>query len=151
MFQAADGGTLFLDEVAELPLNMQVKLLRAIQEKKIRPIGEQIEIPVNIRILSATHKDLNHLTTLGSFRKDLFYRFNVIELHVSPLRERREDILVLIESCIQNLSSDSEMTGILTTKDARQALLEYSFPGNVRELKIYSKEPLHYAMARTLH
>ncbi len=92
LFQAADGGTLFLDEVAELPLHMQVKLLRAIQEKAVRPVGEQKEIPVDVRVLSATHKDLAKLVESGDFRQDLYYRINVIELKVPSLRQRREDI-----------------------------------------------------------
>src|SRR5690606_2412154 len=95
LFQAAEGGTLFLDEVAELPQHMQVKLLRAIQEKAIRPIGAQHEIPVDVRILSATHKDLAALVEAGQFRQDLYYRINVIQLRVPPLRERREDIPML--------------------------------------------------------
>src|SRR5690606_19965468 len=97
LFQAAEGGTLFLDEVAELTPNMQVKLLRAIQEKKIRPVGEQQEVPVNVRILSATHRNLQRLVQNGTFREDLFYRINVIELHVPPLRERSDDIPLLVD------------------------------------------------------
>ena len=96
LFQAAHGGTLFLDEVAELPIPMQVKLLRAIQERCVRPIGAQHEVPVDVRILSATHKDLAPLATDGRFRQDLYYRINVIELHVPPLRARREDIPDLV-------------------------------------------------------
>ncbi|MEQ8938402.1 MAG: sigma-54 dependent transcriptional regulator, partial [Gammaproteobacteria bacterium] len=95
LFQAAEGGTLFLDEIADLPQNIQVKLLRSIQEKKIRPIGAQHEVPVNVRILSATHKNLAELVDKGIFRQDLFYRINVIELNVPPLRERRDDIPLL--------------------------------------------------------
>ena len=97
LFQAAQGGTLFLDEVAELPLHMQVKLLRAIQEKAVRPIGGRDEIPVDVRILSATHKNLGQLVEQGQFRQDLFYRINVIELRVPPLRERRGDVPQLAE------------------------------------------------------
>ncbi|MGD9391093.1 MAG: sigma-54 dependent transcriptional regulator, partial [Thioalkalispiraceae bacterium] len=106
LFQAADGGTLFLDEVADLPLSMQVKLLRAIQEKSIRPIGEQEEIPINVRILSATHKDLARLVEQGEFRQDLFYRINVIELHIPPLRERPEDIPILIEHFLNQIANE---------------------------------------------
>jgi len=104
LFQAAHGGTLFLDEVAELPMPMQVKLLRAIQERCVRPIGAQHEVPVDVRILSATHKDLGPLATDGRFRQDLYYRINVIELHVPPLRARREDIPDLVSMVLQRLT-----------------------------------------------
>src|SRR6201999_4503245 len=95
LVQSAEGGTLFLDEVADLPLHMQVKLLRVIQEKTIRPVGQATEVPIDVRILSATHKDLGDLVAEGSFREDLFYRINVIGLNVPPLRERGEDVLML--------------------------------------------------------
>jgi two-component system response regulator PilR (NtrC family) len=135
LFQAAQGGTLFLDEVAELPLHMQVKLLRAIQEKAVRPIGGREEIPVDVRILSATHKNLGHLVEQGQFRQDLFYRINVIELRVPPLRERRGDVPQLSKFILQTLASKSgEDVGQLSTA-ARQALDAYDFPGNVRELE----------------
>ncbi|KAF1071859.1 MAG: Transcriptional regulatory protein ZraR [Pseudomonas citronellolis] len=107
LFQAANGGTLFLDEVADLPLAMQVKLLRAIQEKAIRPVGGQQEISVDVRVLCATHKDLATEVAAGRFRQDLYYRLNVIELRVPPLRERREDIPRLTERVLRRLSSDS--------------------------------------------
>lgn len=135
LFQAAQGGTLFLDEVAELPLHMQVKLLRAIQEKAVRPIGGRDEIPVDVRILSATHKDLAHLVELGQFRQDLFYRINVIELRVPPLRERRGDVTQLAQFILKALASKSgEAMGQLSAS-ARDALEAYDFPGNVRELE----------------
>ena len=104
LFQTAEGGTLFLDEVAELPLHMQVKLLRVIQEKTVRPIGEQREMPVDVRILSATHKNLARSGRAGGFRQDLFYRINVIELRVPPLRERAEDIPDLADAIVRRLS-----------------------------------------------
>lgn len=132
LFQAAAGGTLFLDEIAELPAHMQVKLLRAIQEKKIRPVGENREVPVDVRILSATHKDLSALVDEGRFRQDLFYRINVIELHIPPLRERREDIALLIEHILARHSEGNEDR---LSKQAMEALLTYPFPGNVRELE----------------
>ncbi len=135
LFQAAEGGTLFLDEVAELPLNMQVKLLRAIQEKHIRPVGSQQEIPINVRILSATHKNLSALVKEGAFREDLFYRINVIELHVSSLRERREDVGSLIEHILARLSERAGMPDVKLESAARLALESYDFPGNVRELE----------------
>ncbi|MDZ4261774.1 MAG: sigma-54 dependent transcriptional regulator [Pseudomonadota bacterium] len=135
LFQAADGGTLFLDEVADLPLLMQVKLLRAIQEKSIRPIGAQQELSVDVRILSATHKNLAELVTEGSFRQDLFYRINVIELHVPSLRERRDDIAMLAEYCLKKISQGMGITKPTLSPAALQALQAYRFPGNVRELE----------------
>lgn len=135
LFQAAQGGTLFLDEVAELPLHMQVKLLRAIQEKAVRPIGGRDEIPVDTRILSATHKNLAQLVEQGQFRQDLFYRINVIELRVPPLRERRGDVPQLAAFILKSLAGKSgEPVGQLLPA-ARQALEAYEFPGNVRELE----------------
>src|SRR5690606_36197542 len=109
LFQAAEGGTLFLDEVADLPLAMQVKLLRVIQEKAVRPVGEQREIPIDTRILSATHKDLRIEVEEGRFRQDLFYRINVIELKVPSLRERREDIPMLADRILRQLTEACEM------------------------------------------
>ena len=134
-FQAAQGGTLFLDEVADLPLNMQVKLLRAIQEKSVRPIGEQKEIPVDIRVLSASHKDLNAEVDQKLFRQDLYYRINVIQLDVPPLRERTEDIPGLADVFLARLSESYELPPAHLSKDALRALSSYSFPGNVRELE----------------
>jgi len=135
LFQAADGGTLFLDEVADLPLAMQVKLLRAIQEKAIRPVGGQQEIAVNVRILSATHKNLNELTEKGEFRQDLYYRINVIELEVPSLREHPEDIPILAKHLLQKIADDWQTETPKLGDDALKALNEYSFPGNVRELE----------------
>ena len=135
LFQAADGGTLFLDEVADLPLHMQVKLLRAIQEKAIRPIGEQREIPVDIRILSATHKKLAELVDAGKFRQDLYYRINVIEVHVPSLRERVDDIPLLATHFLQRLAVQAGQTVPKLSDDAANALRKYPFPGNVRELE----------------
>lgn len=134
LFQAADGGTLFLDEVADLPLDMQVKLLRAIQEKAIRPVGAQSEVKTDVRILSATHKDLTQLVEIGEFRQDLFYRLNVIQLSVPPLRERQSDIPSLIRYFIEKLSGGTNET-IYISKTAETELLSYSFPGNIRELE----------------
>ncbi len=131
LFQAADGGTLFLDEVAELPLHMQVKLLRAIQEKAVRPVGAHAEVPVDVRILSATHKDLAQLVEAGQFRQDLYYRINVIQLAVPPLRERLEDLPQLVEHFLGRLSP----AGATLAPDALTALSRYHFPGNVRELE----------------
>ncbi|EIL87750.1 sigma-54 dependent transcriptional regulator, partial [Rhodanobacter sp. 115] len=135
LFQAANGGTLFLDEVAELPLHMQVKLLRAIQEKAVRPIGAREEIPVDVRILSATHKNLAALVEQGLFRQDLFYRINVIELRVPPLRERRGDVPLLSAFILKQLAAKNGGDEGRLQADAKQALEAYDFPGNVRELE----------------
>lgn len=135
LFRAADGGTLFLDEIAELPQLLQVKLLRAIQERQVRPVGAQEEIPVDIRILSATHKNLTELVEKGAFRQDLYYRINVIELIVPSLRERIADVPALAEHILQRLSSQSGCSTIELTPQALAALQRYSFPGNVRELE----------------
>lgn len=135
LFQAADEGTLFLDEVADLPLDMQVKLLRAIQEKSIRPIGEHKEIPINVRILSATHKNLAQLVKEGTFRQDLYYRINVIELQIPPLRERPEDIPVLIDYFLTQIANEWQTSKPELSLSAMDALKSYSFPGNVRELE----------------
>jgi two-component system response regulator PilR (NtrC family) len=135
LFQAAQSGTLFLDEVAELPLHMQVKLLRAIQEKAVRPIGGRDEIPVDVRILSATHKNLGQLVEQGQFRQDLFYRINVIELRVPPLRERRGDVPQLAAFILKALAGKSGQPIGELLPAARQALEAYEFPGNVRELE----------------
>jgi two-component system response regulator PilR (NtrC family) len=135
LFQAAAGGTLFLDEVADLPVHMQVKLLRVIQEKAVRPIGGRTELPVDVRILCATHKDLAHLVEAGQFRQDLYYRINVIELRVPPLRERREDVPKLAGRILERLAKNSDGTAARLSPEALDALLKYSFPGNVRELE----------------
>ncbi len=135
LFKAADGGTLFLDEVGDLPLSMQVKLLRAIQEKSIRPVGAQSEIKVDVRILSATHRGLQDLVAHGKFRQDLYYRLNVIELQIPPLRERAEDIPLLAEAMCRKLSENLGMKSPNLTRDAVDALQRYAFPGNVRELE----------------
>jgi two-component system, NtrC family, response regulator PilR len=135
LIQTAEGGTLFLDEVADLPLHMQVKLLRVIQEKTIRPVGQANEIPVDVRILSATHKDLSELVAEGSFREDLFYRINVIGVHVPPLRERGEDVLMLAHHTLARLAAEQAVETPHLTPAAQDALLDYRFPGNVRELE----------------
>lgn len=135
LFQASNGGTLFLDEVADLPLTMQVKLLRAIQEKAVRAVGGQQELVVDVRILCATHKDLAAEVAAGRFRQDLFYRLNVIELRVPPLRERREDIPLLAEIMLQRLTEGSSLPTARLTTEALDKLKCYRFPGNVRELE----------------
>ncbi|PAU56714.1 sigma-54-dependent transcriptional regulator [Pseudomonas indica] len=135
LFQAANGGTLFLDEVADLPLPMQVKLLRAIQEKAVRAVGGQQEVMVDVRILSATHKDLAAEVAAGRFRQDLYYRLNVIELRVPPLRERREDIPLLADVMLKRLAEGTGQPPAKLTSEALEKLKNYRFPGNVRELE----------------
>ncbi len=135
LVQSAEGGTLFLDEVADLPLHLQVKLLRVIQEKTVRPVGESRELTVDVRILSATHKDLTRLVAQGRFREDLYYRINVIELRVPPLRERAEDIADLAIAIVDRLARRMHIEAPSLSDDALAMLEAYPFPGNVRELE----------------
>ncbi|MBH0095996.1 sigma-54-dependent Fis family transcriptional regulator [Psychrobacter sp. NZS113] len=136
LFQQANGGTLFLDEVADLPLAMQVKLLRAIQEKTVRAIGDTKEVPVDIRILSATHKDLSQLVQDGAFRQDLYYRINVIELKLPTLNARRDDIPVLAEHFLAMITNEWQLeTPPSLTNEACERLQHHDFAGNVRELR----------------
>ncbi len=135
LFQAAHGGTLFLDEVADLPMPMQVKLLRTIQEKAVRPVGSEKEIPVDVRVLSATHRDLAAEVEAGRFRQDLFYRINVIEIPVPPLRDHAEDIAGLAAGLLERIAGEWGMPVPELREDALRALQDYPFPGNVRELE----------------
>ena len=135
LVQAAEGGTLFLDEVADLPLHMQVKLLRLIQEKTVRPVGDSVESPVDVRILSATHRELAALVAASKFREDLFYRINVIQLVVPPLRERLADVPELVQATLARLASRMDMATPAVEPAAMQALASYQYPGNVRELE----------------
>lgn len=135
LFVAAQGGTLFLDEIAELPLAMQVKLLRAIQEKAIKPIGELYEIPVDVRILSASHKNLLEEISAGTFRQDLYYRVNVIELRVPTLAERLSDIPVLVRAILKKLAKNQNRSPVTMSDECLKLLQNYHFPGNVRELE----------------
>ena len=135
LFQAADGGTLFLDEVADLPLSMQVKLLRAIQEKRVRPVGAAQEMPVDVRIISATHKNLAAMVEQGAFRQDLFYRINVIELPIPPLRERVADIPLLADNVLTRLATQAGGHRTSISPPALKKLMAYEFPGNIRELE----------------
>jgi DNA-binding NtrC family response regulator len=132
----ANGGTVFLDEVGELPLDLQSKLLRAIQEKEIRPVGSTKRIPINIRILAATNRDLEQAVAQGSFRKDLYFRLNVLSLKIPPLRERRQDIPLLVGHFMEQVSREAGMARSISD-DAMKALLDYDWPGNVRELENY--------------
>jgi two-component system, NtrC family, response regulator PilR len=134
LFRTAEGGTLFLDEIADLPLAMQVKLLRVIQEKSIRAVGAQKEISTDVRIISASHKNLQQLVTAGEFRQDLYYRINVIGIKVPALKERSEDIQLLAEHILKRLSQENSMNYTLG-ESALNAFQHYSFPGNVRELE----------------
>jgi two-component system response regulator PilR (NtrC family) len=143
-FQAANGGTLFLDEIGDLPLSMQSKLLRSIQERSVRPVGAVTEVPVDVRLLSATHKDLGAEVQAGQFRQDLYYRLNVIQIRVPPLRERLEDLMGISERVLERLARDAGVwPAPRLTRDALVHLSRYPFPGNVRELE----NLLHRAVA----
>ncbi|HEY2925543.1 sigma-54-dependent transcriptional regulator [Piscinibacter sp.] len=143
-FQAANGGTLFLDEIGDLPLSMQSKLLRAIQERSVRPVGAVSEQAVNVRLLSATHKDLGAEVLSGQFRQDLYYRLNVIQIRVPPLRERLEDLAAISEYVLERIARDANVSPPpRLTRDALVHLARYPFPGNVRELE----NLLHRAVA----
>ncbi|GAB5413056.1 MAG: two-component system response regulator PilR [Congregibacter sp.] len=135
LFQAAEGGTLFLDEVADLPLSMQVKLLRAIQEKRVRPVGGNEELPTDVRLLSATHKSLAREVETGRFREDLFFRVNVIELQVPSLRDRKGDIPKLAETILNRIADNHQVDAPQLSEDALAAMDRHHFPGNVRELE----------------
>jgi two-component system response regulator PilR (NtrC family) len=135
LIRSAEGGTLFLDEVADLPLHMQVKLLRVIQEKAVRPVGETREVPVDVRILSATHRKLEELVKAGRFREDLYYRVNVIELHVPPLREWLDDVPQLVDMMLDRVARQIGVPRPEIADEALDKLLAYSYPGNVRELE----------------
>jgi two-component system, NtrC family, response regulator PilR len=134
-FQAANGGTLFLDEVADLPLPMQVKLLRAIQEKRVRKVGATQEDPVDVRIICATHQKLGQLVAAGRFRQDLFYRINVIELPMPPLRECRADIPALARAILERAAAQGGEPPARLAPDALEELGRHDFPGNIRELE----------------
>lgn len=150
LFQAAEGGTLFLDEVAEMPLATQVKLLRALQEKRVRPVGAQQEIAVNARILSASHRDLVQFVRDGAFREDLYYRLDVITLEIPPLRERREDIALLVTHVLDRLCALRNTQVPELSDDAWLALRQHDFPGNVRELENLLERALALCESDTL-
>ncbi len=146
LFQIAHGGTLFLDEVADLPLAMQVKLLRAIQEKAVRPVGSGEEVSCNVRILCATHNNLGEMVAEGKFRQDLYYRLNVIELLVPPLRARREDVPKLTMALLGKINEDVEIS-----PSALKKLQTYNFPGNVRELENILERAITLIDSNTIH
>jgi two-component system response regulator PilR (NtrC family) len=135
LFRGADGGTLLLDEVGELPASLQVKLLRVLQERSVRPVGGSSEIPVDVRVLAATNRDVEAEVRAGTFRQDLYYRLNVIRIQVPPLRERREDIAMLAERFVSRFASELGKQVSALEADAIRALEVYSFPGNIRELE----------------
>ncbi|GAB4536115.1 MAG: sigma-54 dependent transcriptional regulator [Haliangiales bacterium] len=135
LFRQADGGTLLLDEIGELSLAMQVKLLRALQERRVRPVGDSREYEVDVRVIAATNRELEAEVARGAFRSDLYYRLNVIELRLPPLRQRREDIPLLIEHFLARFSSEQDKPGLHLTPAAQRALQSYDYPGNVRELE----------------
>jgi two-component system response regulator PilR (NtrC family) len=149
-FQAANGGTLFLDEVADLPLAMQVKLLRAIQEKRVRKVGATQEDPVDVRIICATHQKLAQLVAAGRFRQDLFYRINVIELAMPPLRDCREDIPVIAAAILERLSGQSDVPPARLTAEAVEELARHDFPGNIRELENILERALALSASREI-
>ncbi|WP_412754034.1 sigma-54-dependent transcriptional regulator [Legionella londiniensis] len=150
LFEAAQGGTLFLDEIAELPLVMQVKLLRAIQEKAVKPIGEIHEIPVDVRILSASNKNLQEEIAAGRFRQELYYRINVIELRVPTLQERISDIPLLSENILRKLAEEQGTELVSLSPEALEALKAYDFPGNVRELENILERAMTLCNGRTI-
>lgn len=135
LFRAADGGTLFLDEVGEIPIPLQVKLLRALQEHEVTPIGATVPIKFDARIVAATNRNLEEEVAKGNFREDLFYRLNVIEVFLPPLRERREDIPLLVKHFIGKIANEQNSSEKTVTKDAMSALINYHWQGNIRELQ----------------
>ena len=135
VFQAADGGTLFLDEITDIPLPLQVKFLRAIQEREVTPLGSTRPIRVDVRIIAATNRDIEDAVKNGSFRTDLFYRLNVVPIHLPPLRERREDIPLLVEHFVHEYSRIYGIEPKWVTPEALQRLVDYAWPGNIRELQ----------------
>ncbi|MGZ3455378.1 MAG: sigma-54-dependent transcriptional regulator [Polyangiales bacterium] len=135
LFRDADGGTLLLDEIGELPLNLQVKLLRALQERKIRPVGATNELPVDVRLIAATNRDVEKDVAEGKFRQDLYYRLNIIRIEMPPLRARTEDIPALTDTFVQRFAEEHGKTVRGVSPEAMRAILAYSFPGNVRELE----------------
>jgi two-component system response regulator GlrR len=135
LFQATDGGTLFLDEIGDMPLSFQVKLLRVLQEKEVRPVGSTQSIKVDVRIISASHKNLTHAIKNNSFREDLYYRLNVVELELPPLSERREDIPLLVQHFLTQGVTRSNSTIKTISQEAMEILISAAWPGNIRQLQ----------------
>jgi len=134
-FELADGGTIFLDEIGDIPINLQVKLLRVLQEHQIEKVGSSENINIDVRIIAATHQNLEEKIKDGSFREDLYYRLNIVSLHIPPLRERREDILPLIDYFIEKYAKENSRNKLSLSKEVIDSLIKYNFPGNVRELE----------------
>lgn len=134
-FELANGGTIFLDEIGDLPLNLQVKLLRVLQERSVRRVGGQVEIPIDVRIVTATHRDLEKMIQENDFREDLYYRLNVIGINLNPLRERKDDIKEMIVHTLDNMTSKHMVEDMTCSQQAMDALVAYDWPGNIRELK----------------
>lgn len=150
LFREADGGTVMLDEVGELPLALQVKLLRVLQERQVRPVGASQEVPVDVRVLAATNRDVEEDVKSGAFRQDLYYRLNVIRIELPPLRERREDVPELIERFVLRFSREMGKEVLGLTPDALRAVERYAFPGNVRELENMMERAVALAGARSI-
>jgi two-component system response regulator HydG len=146
----AEGGTIFLDEVGELPVDLQAKMLRAIQEKEIRPVGSTRRVPINVRILAATNRDLEQGVMQGSFRRDLYFRLNVLSLRIPALRERRQDIPLLIGHFLERMTRTSAQEKILSD-DALKAMMAYDWPGNVRELENCLERTYAFTSGPTIH
>ena len=134
LFQAADGGTIFLDEIGDMPFPLQVKLLRVLQERQVRPVGSTQTVPVDVRIISATHQNLEAAMRAGRFREDLYYRLNVVSLKLPPLRERSEDIPMLANHCLKKLSERNQTPLKSFAPEAMEALITSDWPGNIRQL-----------------
>ena len=150
LFVQARGGTLFLDEVGEMPLEMQAKLLRAVEERAVRPVGSDVTIPVDVRLITATNRDLDVEVAAGRFRLDLYYRLNVVEVHVPPLRERGEDILLLARVFLRRHSDHAGLPAVELEPAAARCLLEYPWPGNVRELENYMHRAMTFSHAHEI-
>ena len=135
LFQAAEGGTLFLDEIGDMPVALQVKLLRVLQERKVRPLGSNRDIEINVRIISATHRDLPKAMARGEFREDLFYRINTIQIEIPPLRNRREDIALFVDYFLKKYTDLYGRPGLILHPQALEKLANYDWPGNIRELQ----------------
>jgi len=150
LFREADGGTVLLDEVGELPLALQVKLLRVLQERRVRPVGATQELPVDVRVLAATNRDVEAAVAAGTLRQDLYYRLNVIRIELPPLRDRREDIPLLAERFVRRFAQEMDKDVVGFTPDAARALTGYSYPGNVRELENIVERAVALAGARAI-
>jgi two-component system response regulator HydG len=146
----AEGGTIFLDEIGELPIDLQAKLLRAIQEKEIRPVGSTRRIPINVRILAATNRDLEQAVMQGAFRRDLYFRLNVLSLRIPPLRERRQDVPLLIANFLDRMARTSGQEKLLSD-ECLKAMMAYDWPGNVRELENCLERVYAFTSGPTIH